>query len=128
MTNATTLSGHMVSSITEGKVVEKEPVVTRGYLSADQTVSSTTWTKLNIDTFEFNVDNAFKDGKFKPNIAGYYSLNGSLAEKCNPVSTHTVCAFKKNNSWSSIGGSTDVEASGKSYSSTVSGFVYLDRK
>ena len=92
--NQTTFSGHMVSSITEGEVKEKEAVVFRGEMSAEQTIEKVTWTKVNLDTASIDTVNAFVDGKFKPSVAGYYQVNGSV--QCVATSNVTVSGLSKN--------------------------------
>ena len=72
----TRFSGHMISSITEGEVKEKEAVVFRAKASAPQTFSAQAWEPLeNIDEVTIDTNNFYKDGKFTPTIAGYYEVN-----------------------------------------------------
>ncbi len=62
----------------------------RGHLSADQTVVSGEKTKVNVDTATTDTDNALVDGKFQPNVAGYYQINGSVAQASVPASLQTT--------------------------------------
>ena len=47
-------------------------------MSADQTVVNNAWTKINLDTASIDTDSALTDGKFKPSVAGFYQVNGSV--------------------------------------------------
>ena len=51
------------------------------YLSANQTISSNTWTKVQINTETFDTANAFDpttNYRFTPQVAGYYQVNTTL--------------------------------------------------
>jgi hypothetical protein len=51
------------------------------YQSSNQTLSSTTWTKLQFQTEEFDTANAFDSTtnyRFTPLVAGYYQVSGGL--------------------------------------------------
>ena len=128
------LSGHMVSSFTEGKVVEKEAVVFRGGISANQTVTSGTWTKVNLDTVyvdsdgnKIGKDSDLVDGKFKPSIAGFYQVNGNVAQGSQTPNqaVQTIASVYRNGTAVSIGSNTKATG-GHSYVSTISDVIYLD--
>ena len=117
----------MISSITEGEVKEKEAVVFRGELSANQTVSSNTMTRVNLDNATIDTDNAFVDGKFKPSVAGYYQVSGAVNQYCDPSSTSTVSAIYKNGEITQYGTNTQLTGgSGIVYQDLVSDVIYLD--
>jgi len=119
-------SGHMISSITEGEVKEKEAVVFRGGISARQSVTSDTYTKVNLDTASTDTDNALVDGKFQPSVAGWYQVNGAVADTgTEPRSVHTVCRIYKNGE-KYTEGSSIYGATISSYLSNVSDVIYLD--
>jgi len=99
-------------------------VAFRAHLSATQTVE-TGWSKVNLDTATIDTDSAFADGKFKPSVAGYYQINGSVNQSCSPSSTNTTCSIRKNNSNVAMG--TEVTSS-LAQRSVVSDIVYLDPK
>jgi hypothetical protein len=48
------------------------------YLSADQSISDDTWTKVNIDTEVFDSDSKFASYKFTPGVAGKYFIYASV--------------------------------------------------
>ena len=104
------------------------PVVFRGNLSADQAVTSNTYAKVNFNTTSIDTDSALVDGKFKPSVAGYYQLTGSVNDTGNtPRSKHTVARLYKNED--RITESTSVgDTPNTSYGSSLSDVVYLDPK
>ena len=71
-------------------------VAFRGELSANQTVTSSITTKINLDTASIDTDNAFVDGKFQPSVAGYYQVNGGVRQICSPNSSQTIVYVYKN--------------------------------
>jgi hypothetical protein len=70
------------------------------YLSASQGgVSSSTWTKVNFDTEVFDTNNnCFSSGRFTPNIAGYYQINGAIYISSGGGATSARCQIYKNGS------------------------------
>ena len=48
--------------------------------NTNQTISSDVWTKVNIDTKEFDTDNCFNTSTnlFTPTVAGYYQVTGNI--------------------------------------------------
>jgi hypothetical protein len=73
------------------------------YQSTTQTLASSTPTKINLQTKDFDTHNAFDNAityQFKPTVAGYYQLNGALT-----VATSTsvmYAAIYKYNGTSSV--------------------------
>ena len=70
------------------------------YLSASQTISSATFTKVQCNTEEFdtnsNYDNA-TNYRFTPTVAGYYQVNGEISGLAT-VNSAMLCAIYKNGS------------------------------
>ena len=69
------------------------------YLSASQTVSSGTNTKIQFNTKLFDTNNCYDNStnyRFTPTVAGYYQVCISLST--NPASTATVININKNGS------------------------------
>lgn len=66
------------------------------YANAIQTLTSTVWTKVNINTEEFDTNNNFDTSnyRFTPTVAGYYQLTGSVF--VNTTTTYTELAIYKN--------------------------------
>ena len=87
-----------------GEVTEKEPVVFRGVMSADQTgIAKGTWTKLNIDTIytddtgkKYGEDTDFDSAsnRFKPSVEGWYQINAQIQTGSN--NGEALCALYKN--------------------------------
>ena len=48
------------------------------YLSANQSVSGSTYTKVAFDTEEFDTNSNFASNRFTPTVAGYYQINSGI--------------------------------------------------
>lgn len=94
------------------------------YLNGTQSVTTGQYAKININTEDFDTDNAFDattNYRFQPTVAGYYWITGAVAtDGTNPTSA--VAAIYKNGSQHKLG--SYIQAS--SASSTVSCLVYLN--
>jgi len=68
--------------------------------SANQSVSSDTWTKARIDTEEYDTANCFDttNYRFTPNVAGYYQINGCLYLRNAAASLLKIVGIYKNGS------------------------------
>jgi len=67
------------------------------YQSSAQTLSSTTYTKINFQTEEWDTANCFDSTtnmRFTPNVAGYYQLNGGVS--LNSFTAGVIINFYKN--------------------------------
>jgi hypothetical protein len=71
------------------------------YVSANQTISSSTFTKVQFNTEEFdtnsNYDNA-TNYRFTPTVAGYYQINGSIRYDASTTPTRALISIYKNGS------------------------------
>jgi hypothetical protein len=71
------------------------------YLSANQTITSGTFTKVQINIKEFdtnsNYDNA-TNYRFTPTVAGYYQINGSIRYDASTTPTRGIIGIYKNGS------------------------------
>jgi hypothetical protein len=47
--------------------------------SSAQSVSANTFTKITLNTEEFDTNNNFASSRFTPTVAGYYQINGSIS-------------------------------------------------
>jgi hypothetical protein len=47
---------------------------------ASQSFSSSTWTKVTFETETFDTNNNFASSTFTPTVAGYYQINGRIAQ------------------------------------------------
>jgi hypothetical protein len=59
------------------------------YLASQQNISNNSWTKVTINTKQFDTNNNFDAGtnyRFTPTVAGYYQINGSI--EFNSTSTN----------------------------------------
>jgi len=104
-------------------------VAFKGELSDDQTgIASTTWTKVNLDTSDFDTDSALTDGKFQPSVAGYYQINGAVTNSATSGvnSSRTVAGIYKNGNWFSKGDDVGSAYGVGSKTSSVSDVVYLN--
>lgn len=45
------------------------------YASAQQNVTSATWTKVTLDVEDFDTNSCFASSRFTPTVAGYYQIN-----------------------------------------------------
>ena len=104
-------------------------VAFRAEMSADQTVTADTWTKVNLDTASVDTNNSFADGKFQPSVAGYYQVNGCIDQiGSSPSSSYTICQLRKNTEVSQTGSGNRMEPTGQygSFVSVVSDLIYLN--
>ena len=81
---------------TSGTVMINGPAFS-AYLGSNQSITTSTFTKVQIDTEEFdtnsNYDNA-TNYRFTPTVAGYYQVNGRFSSEVN--STLLVATIYKN--------------------------------
>jgi hypothetical protein len=95
------------------------------YLSADQTVSASTFTKAAFDTEEFDTNNNFDSTtnyRFTPTVAGYYQINFVLSF---PTGANVcIASIYKNGSEYSRGTRVDSVAAG--LGSIVSAVLYFN--
>jgi len=95
------------------------------YQSSAQTISSGTFTKVQLQTKEFDTANAFDNTtnfRFTPQVAGYYQVNGCVVTNfyCQCV----VLIYKNGANYKQ--GSLGYSASGFSPETNVSSLVYLN--
>jgi hypothetical protein len=72
------------------------------YLSSNQSVTSSTWTKIAYDTEVFDTNNNFASSRFTPTVAGYYQINAVVRISSSSTSTFAGIAVYKNGSQYSI--------------------------
>ena len=123
-----------VSKVQDGSIVQADlasGVAGTGpafsaYLSSNQSITTSTYTKINLDTEVFDTNNNFASGRFTPAVAGYYQLTAAFIAFASGTSI-TVCQpiIYKNGSAHLLG----VDPRGLTLTSTaglVSGLVYLN--
>lgn len=67
------------------------------YMGTGQTLSATTYTKLQINTKEFDTDNSYDETtnyRFQPNIGGYYLISGKLDYSAAAAAQSIVAIYK----------------------------------
>jgi hypothetical protein len=68
------------------------------YLGSNQTgVTSGVFTKVNIDTENFDTANCFSSSRFTPNVAGYYQINAQIDQSGTGLN-YAIPAIYKNGS------------------------------
>jgi hypothetical protein len=65
--------------------------------SANQSITTATWTKITYDTEEFDTNNNFASSRFTPTVAGYYEINARVVAG-GFASGQTILAVYKNGS------------------------------
>jgi hypothetical protein len=95
------------------------------YLSADQSISATTFTKVLLDTEVFDADNSFDlaNSKFLPSVAGYYCFNGFISASNGANVSRQITSFYKNGS--EYTRSADTTQSSSSYATRAGGSVLI---
>ena len=94
------------------------------YLSATQSISSTTWTKVTIDTEDFDTNNNFASSRFTPTVAGYYQINGtiSLASTGTNPTSGIVSIYKNGSAFKTAG----IQAASSAPQICVSSIIYFN--
>jgi hypothetical protein len=65
--------------------------------STNQTISNVTWTKVQLNSEEFDTNNFFDSStnyRFQPTIAGYYQINGAAALNASSVNAILISFYK----------------------------------
>ena len=71
------------------------------YPSASQTLTSSTFTKVQINTEEFDTNSNYDNTtnyRFTPTVAGYYQVNGTVNVAASTGNTRSIATFYKNGS------------------------------
>jgi hypothetical protein len=119
-----TVPANSGTMITTGSTFAGTGPAFSAYLGSNQTVTQSTWTKLNINTEEFDTDSNYNttNYRFTPTVAGYYQVNTLLTVQ-NTDQTYNVAGVFKNGSEFKAS-STSAEAG--SYRVSFSCLVYLN--
>ena len=93
------------------------------YMSANQSLSATTFTKMQCNTEEFDTASCYDTSlyRFTPNVAGYYQVNGNI-ETVGAVGS--LVSVYKNGSLSKRG--VNITVGAYTYGSVVSTLMYLN--
>jgi hypothetical protein len=98
------------------------------YLGTNQTISTATFTKVQINTKEFDTANAFDAAtnyRFQPTVAGYYQINGEVTTSATTQLRLIAFIYKNGTNYKS-GNDVAVPAGGVTSRSVVSSLVYLN--
>jgi hypothetical protein len=95
------------------------------YANANQTISASTFTKVQINTKEFdtnsNYDNA-TNYRFTPTVAGYYQVNGAIRYDASTTPTRCIVSIYKNGAEFKRGN----DLGNNSTEAIVSGLIYCN--
>ena len=88
--------GHMVSSITEGEVKEKEAVVISARATINQPATANVYTLIKLDDVEHDTNSSYDTttGRFTPKVEGYYQVNSSVQAVPTDVSVGTTATSR----------------------------------
>lgn len=131
--NASTSSGVVITPDYSGNIQLQYNGVAaplfHAYLGSSQAISSATYTKLNMDTEEFDTANCFNTStyRFTPTVAGYYQFNAQIDNQTGSP-TRQFLSLYKNGSTSKVG--LDIGISTGNFSgaagSVLSAFAYAN--
>ena len=95
------------------------------YLGSSQTITSATYTKVQLNTERFDTNNNFASSRFTPTIAGYYQVSGQTSFGGYSSTGLSFPAIYKNGSRFKDGGACPFDASDGQYAN-VSCLIYLN--
>jgi hypothetical protein len=95
--------------------------------SSNQTITVNTFTKVQLNTEEFDTNNCFDSStnyRFTPTVAGYYQINGAInAESSTGLITRCIASIYKNGAEFKRG--SDINASA-AFISVVNSLIYFN--
>jgi len=71
-------------SLPSGTVAINGPAFS-AYANTTQSITGSTWTKVNFDNERFDSNNNFASSRFTPTVAGYYLLSANVYFNSNPT-------------------------------------------
>ena len=132
--NASTSAGLVMTSDLSGTLTLQQNGVSlpnggvapalSAYLSTNQTITGSTFTKVTFDIEDFDTNSNFASSRFTPTVAGYYQVNGKMdAQASTGGVTRCILSIYKNGS----GYRRGIDTNGTvAYTSVVSDVVYLN--
>ena len=93
---------HTVPSVDGTVMVSGNMPTFCAYQSSAQTISNSTWTKLQFQTEEWDTANCFDSTtnyRFTPNVAGYYQVNMAVAYGPGTNSEFTTALYKNGSNY-----------------------------
>jgi hypothetical protein len=137
--NASQTSGLVMSSDLSGQLAFQNNGVSlpmggvapafSAYQSVSQTFTSSTFTKIQLQTKEFDTNTNFDAStnyRFTPTVAGYYQINGQFNALASVSQTRIIAFIYKNGSTYKAGSDITVPTGGVATRSTVSSILYLN--
>jgi hypothetical protein len=130
--NASTASGLIQTADTSGQIQlqwngQAAPAFS-AYANASQSITTSTFTKVAINTEIFDTNNNFDttNNRFTPTVEGYYQVNGSV--RCQgTAATQILSSIYKNNSLYVRGGDFVLSSSTVgTFSPTVNEIIYMN--
>ena len=91
------------------------------YLNANQSITSGVYTKITLDTEEFDTNNNFASSRFTPTVAGYYQINAFAYTypSVGTIGTGVVAIYKNGTVYKSLNSTTASTQSSFGVSSLV---------
>jgi hypothetical protein len=99
-----------VSDLVSGFAASKNPTFS-AYGSAVQNISTGTFTKVTLDSEDYDTNSNFASSTFTPTVAGYYQLNLKLTANAATAISRIIAEFRKNGSGAVNGRCLDITAS-----------------
>jgi hypothetical protein len=99
------------------------------YGNAAQTVTTSTFTKVTLNTKEFDTNNNFDSTtnyRFTPTVAGYYQINGQIYFSTSVSTTRILIGIYKNGSAYKWGNDFQTTTAISAFRGVVSSIVYLN--
>jgi hypothetical protein len=99
------------------------------YCSTNQTITTATYTKIALNTKEFDTNNNFDNAtnyRFTPTVAGYYLISGCVYFNIAPTvfTNGSLHIYKNGSSFKFV--NLDVNSTDGHFGSTVTSIVYLN--
>jgi len=92
------------------------------YPSTGQSFSNAVWTKVTLDSEEFDTNSNFSSSRFTPTVAGYYQVNGQVSFSF--TSSFATCSIYKNGAAVRYGLTPTANANGVTTSTNA--IIYLN--
>ena len=98
------------------------------YLSNNQSVTTDTWTKVQLNTKEFDTANCYSTStyRFTPNVAGYYQVDASIFFNSSSGNNICIMAVYKNGSNVKQGSFTYPASAPASTVNNMSALIYMN--
>lgn len=106
-----------------GSQLQLGPVFS-AYNASVQNVTNAVYTKVTLDTEEFDSNNCFASGRFTPTVPGYYQINGTVYGYGGSTAT-AIGLLYKNGAAAQCGSFAQANASTNALS-TISHLVYMN--